>query len=242
MGKSERNCLKQHKLQEIKGGIWSKTAILRLKHQPEEGEMFQSCTWGRVFLIRACALVCFHQEYFSFLIPKKIQEDAGSNFESLEEPYPFSVASAMIFLKTTFMKVNYQWVTIMPLKKHFKRALEQEQSASVPAVSFQPSPNTQEVALGDSPDLPPAQQPCCAVLGLTAAAVGARGGGHPDRHTGSTLCLHLACGSPGVATAPGHCPSPALALLQPHLESWRHFWAPHDKKDTEGLQRVQTRE
>lgn len=72
------------------------------------------------------------------------------------------------------------------LEKHFKRVLEQEQcrqSASAPAVSPQPPPNTHKVALGDSSALPPAQQPSCPVLGLTAAVVGAQRGGHSDRHT-----------------------------------------------------------
>lgn len=112
MGKSERNCLKQHKLQEIKGGIWSKTVVLRLKHQPEEGEMSQSCTWGRVFLIRACALVCFHQEYFSFLIQKNSRRRRKQFWSSGRAISPFCSFSND-FLKTTFMKVNYQWVTIM---------------------------------------------------------------------------------------------------------------------------------
>ena len=31
------------------------------------------------------------------------------------------------------------------------------------------------------------------------------------------------------------------ALVGPHLEPWAQVWAPHDKRDMEGLQRVQSR-
>lgn len=113
---------------------------------------------------------------FQLSKPKKFQEDSGSNFEALEEPYPLSVASEMIFKNHIYeckLTVSYNY----GFKKHFRRVLEQEQSsqsASPPALSPELPPNTQEVTLGDSQTC---LQPCCAVLGLAAAAVGAQRGG-----------------------------------------------------------------
>lgn len=73
--------------------------------------------------------------------------------------------------------------TILTLKNILKEYWSRNNAAKVLLPMLYPPPNTQKVALGDSSALPPAQQPFCPVLGLTAVLVGAQRGGHSDRHT-----------------------------------------------------------